>query len=98
MLAIQGGKTVTLSLLGGRLRPVACDGRGRRSDCRLFCAAVIAASFTVGCQAALAQTQPSPAVASSEGATLEEVTVTGSRIVRDGMESPTPVTVVGTAR
>ena len=31
-------------------------------------------------------------------AALEEVTVTGSRIVRDGMTAPTPVTVVSPAR
>jgi iron complex outermembrane recepter protein len=30
--------------------------------------------------------------------TLEEVTVTGSRIVRDGMAAPTPVTVISSAR
>jgi iron complex outermembrane recepter protein len=44
---------------------------------------------------AVAQT---PGLADSQPATLEEVTVTGSRIARDGMESPTPVTVVGQAR
>ncbi len=32
------------------------------------------------------------------GASLAEVTVTGSRIVRDGISAPTPVTVVGADR
>ncbi len=36
-------------------------------------------------------------VAAGEGASLEEVVVTGSRIVRDGYTAPTPVSVVGAA-
>ena len=35
------------------------------------------------------------AAQAQEGATLEEVTVTGSRLRRDGMSTPTPVTTVG---
>src|SRR5438105_2536286 len=68
---LSKGETVTSSLLGGGLRPVACAGRGRRSDQRLFRVALVTTSFAVGVQAALAQTQPSPTVASSEAATLE---------------------------
>ncbi len=47
--------------------------------------ALIAASATA--QAQTAQTAQSPAV--------EEIVVTGSRVVRDGYEAPTPVTVIG---
>ncbi|HVY80351.1 MAG TPA: hypothetical protein VG994_05160, partial [Steroidobacteraceae bacterium] len=36
--------------------------------------------------------------AQDEAGALEEVTVTGSRIVRDGITAPTPVTVVNAER
>jgi iron complex outermembrane receptor protein len=39
----------------------------------------------------------SPAQAQQATQTVEAVTVTGSRIVRDGFEAPTPVTVLGSA-
>jgi outer membrane receptor protein involved in Fe transport len=47
---------------------------------------------------AMAQEQPSAAAAAADsgGMVLQEVTVTGSRIVRDGYEAPTPVSVLGT--
>ena len=41
---------------------------------------------------------PQAAVAQEEAGGLAEVTVTGSRIVRDGISAPTPVTVVGAER
>ena len=44
--------------------------------------------------AAFAQTAQKPAQTSSEPASVEEVVVTGSRIVREGYESPTPLAVV----
>jgi outer membrane receptor protein involved in Fe transport len=47
------------------------------------------AAGTLAAQGALAQEEASP---------LQEITVTGSRIVRDGMAAPTPVTVVSSER
>jgi iron complex outermembrane receptor protein len=41
---------------------------------------------------------PYAALAQEEAGSLEEITVTGSRIVRDGIAAPTPVTVVGAER
>ena len=43
-----------------------------------------------------AQAQTAAPQAAQAAAPVEEVIVTGSRIVRDGYEAPTPVTVVGT--
>ena len=50
---------------------------------------------------AMAQPAPKPAqaapkAAQAAGESVEEVVVTGSRIVREGYEAPTPLTVVGT--
>jgi outer membrane receptor protein involved in Fe transport len=44
-------------------------------------------------QEQLAQAQP----AAADGASLDEIVVTGSRVVRDGYEAPTPVSVLGAA-
>ena len=56
-------------------------------------------SLTIGATAALAAsiTTVSPVYAQSAGdsAVVDEIVVTGSRIIRDGYEAPTPVTVVG---
>lgn len=41
---------------------------------------------------------PHSALAQEEPATLDEITVTGSRITRDGLTTPTPVTVVSSER
>ncbi|MGH8445841.1 MAG: TonB-dependent receptor plug domain-containing protein [Solimonas sp.] len=41
-----------------------------------------------------ATTVPPPAAASAEAAAIAEVVVTGSRVVRDGSQAPTPVTVL----
>jgi outer membrane receptor protein involved in Fe transport len=48
--------------------------------------AMLAASF-----AAQAQTQQ----AQTDAPSIDEITVTGTRVVRDGYEAPTPVTVIG---
>lgn len=50
---------------------------------------LVAATLVSG--VAMGQAQP----AASQSDTLAEVTVTGTRIVRDGYESPTPVSVLG---
>jgi iron complex outermembrane recepter protein len=42
-----------------------------------------------------ANAQTTPAQQAQEPASLDEIVVTGSRIVRDGYEAPTPVTVIG---
>ncbi|MCC6914232.1 MAG: TonB-dependent receptor [Rhodospirillaceae bacterium] len=52
--------------------------------------AMLTASFAAG-QSAQAQT----AAPASAPASLDEIVVTGSRVVRDGYEAPTPVTVLG---
>jgi iron complex outermembrane receptor protein len=51
------------------------------------CLALVAGLVPAQAQTAAPQTAQAPAI--------EEVVVTGSRIVRDGYEAPTPVTVVG---
>ncbi len=50
-------------------------------------AAVLAASFAAQAQTAQQAQTDAPAV--------DEITVTGTRVVRDGYEAPTPVTVIG---
>ncbi len=52
--------------------------------------AMLAASF-----AANAQTAPNAQQAQTAAPTIDEITVTGTRVVRDGYEAPTPVTVIG---
>lgn len=60
---------------------------------------LLAGAATLGLAApaiAVAQNAPSPAAeAGEDSATLEAVVVTGSRLIRDGSQAPTPVTVVG---
>src|SRR5690349_11119710 len=53
-------------------------------------AAILASSFA----ASAARAQTAPAQAAQAPAT-EEIVVTGTRVVRDGYEAPTPLTVVG---
>ncbi|MHB1206166.1 MAG: TonB-dependent receptor domain-containing protein [Rhodospirillaceae bacterium] len=53
-------------------------------------AALLSAFASTGAQA-----QSAPASQTAQAPAIEEVVVTGSRIVRDGYEAPTPVTVVG---
>ena len=53
--------------------------------------AMLTATFAA---AHTAQAQTAPASAQAQ-ASLDEIVVTGSRIVRDGYEAPTPVTVLG---
>lgn len=49
--------------------------------------------FSIWQQPAMAQT-PAPAAAAAPQVALEEIQVTGSRIITDGTQSPTPLTVV----
>ena len=56
--------------------------------------AISAMSFGAGSAFAQAQTAAA-APAAAQTADVEEVVVTGTRIVRDGYEAPTPLTVVG---
>jgi len=57
-------------------------------------ASVSGLALAVFAAAPAAQAQ-SPAPQSAQAPVVEEVVVTGSRIVRDGYEAPTPVTVIG---
>ena len=75
------------------------SGRKARSD-----RAILAAMLLSGATAAYAQPAPPaapPVVTAAETAAetggADEITVTGSRITRSGMDQPTPVTVIGTA-
>ena len=52
-------------------------------------------AFAMGCANAASAAQTTPQSA-TDAASVEEVVVTGSRIVREGYEAPTPLTVVGT--
>lgn len=75
--------------LVNRARPgSATDVRGgvRFPDAKLLPLAVLLA---IGTGTAVAQESPAGVQV------LEEVTVTGSRVIRDGFESPTPVSVLG---
>ena len=56
--------------------------------------AVMAVALT-GAVSAQAQTQTGPQAAQTEGAAVDEIVVTGTRVVRDGYEAPTPLTVLG---
>lgn len=60
----------------------------------VFLALAPLAAGTALAQEQMAQEQA--ATGENSGAVLQEVTVTGSRIVRDGYEAPTPVSVLGT--
>ena len=79
------------------LKSSAAAGAVRRSGMRphamtsVSALALLAASFA-GIPSAKAQTPPP---AQTPPASIDEIVVTGSRIVRDGYEAPTPVTVVG---
>ncbi len=57
-------------------------------------------AFTTASVVAILATMPATVLAAdaqSAAAPLEEIVITGSRIVRDGYEAPTPLTVVDTA-
>ncbi|MEQ8207823.1 MAG: hypothetical protein RIA65_16730, partial [Woeseia sp.] len=58
------------------------------SMARLLSAVAVSLAVAAGGSSAALAQQPA-------GAAIEEVVVTGSRIVRDGYDSPTPTTVVG---
>ena len=53
--------------------------------------------LALGVQGALTQhAQAQTAAAPAPAAAVDEIVVTGSRVIRDGYEAPTPLTVVGT--
>src|SRR5689334_20014996 len=61
-----------------------------------YLASSVGASALLLAHASYAQTaQKSAATATAATAPVEEVVVTGSRIIREGYEAPTPLTVVG---
>jgi outer membrane receptor protein involved in Fe transport len=59
--------------------------RGNRASCWLACASL----------AAIIAGLASPSLAASQNAPIEEVVVSGSRVISDGYNAPTPVTVLG---
>jgi len=63
---------------------------GARARVRDIVALILAPALAVGTSAAVAQQPP------ASDADLAEVVVTGSRLIVDGTQSPTPVTVVST--
>jgi outer membrane receptor protein involved in Fe transport len=79
----------------GLLRWTACEifSYAKPVGTGAFALAVGIAAVSLGGHAALAQQAPQNAPAQGSGQ-LEEVTVTGSRIIRSGMTTPTPVTAV----
>jgi iron complex outermembrane receptor protein len=70
-------------------------------DSRVSISTVVLSASLATMQAVSAQstsaemTVPAAAAASAVNPPLDEVVVTGSRVVRDGYEAPTPVTVIG---
>ena len=65
----------------------------------MSCTAISTAAVIAAAMPTLAMAQSAPAAKPSQAAgeqSVEEVIVTGSRIVREGYEAPTPLTVVGT--
>ena len=56
--------------------------------------ATVSAAALLTALPALAQT-PAPQSAQSNAAAVEEIIVTGTRVIRDGYEAPTPLTVIG---
>ena len=73
---------------------LAALARGRARVLKKWIAPAFALTTLSLAQSAAAQ----PATAGDESGALEEITVTGSRIVRDGVAAPTPVTVVSAER
>ena len=56
----------------------------------------VAAALWLSAQTALAQTAPAEAPADDAVTGLQEMVVTGTRVVRDGYSAPTPVSVIST--
>src|SRR4051812_22488756 len=56
--------------------------------------AILVSAFP-GSQSAFAQSSPAGAPQAAQAPAVEEIVVTGTRVVRDGYEAPTPLTVVG---
>src|SRR4051812_23191175 len=78
----------------------AVSGQGRHATLHLRPAqagatALLLAASVVGSQSVYAQTQTGSTGNGSQAAVLEEVQVTGTRVMRDGYEAPTPLTVMG---
>jgi iron complex outermembrane receptor protein len=73
-------------------RPKLSYGLRPRAMTTVSALALLTASFAA-IQGASAQT--APAQSAQTDAVVDEIVVTGSRIVRDGYEAPTPVTVIG---
>ncbi len=65
----------------------------RRSGFMISVSSFALAAASLTGQSAQAQTQSGQ---SAQAPAVEEIVVTGSRVVRDGYEAPTPVTVIGT--
>jgi outer membrane receptor protein involved in Fe transport len=65
-----------------------------RSMRALLAGAASLSAITAALQPACAQSA-SPAASQTAQAPVEEIVVTGTRVVRDGYEAPTPLTVVG---
>ena len=59
-------------------------------------AALVAVSSLAAPNAAFAQAAATAAPQSAQAGDLEEIVVTGTRVLRNGYEAPTPLTVVGT--
>ena len=75
---------------------MAASGRGFKNLTRLnfiMSSTALSTAFVLAAGPALAQNAPKQA---ASDAAVEEVVVTGTRIVREGYESPTPLTVIGT--
>jgi iron complex outermembrane recepter protein len=70
--------------------------RGRSSRAwALSTASMVALAIASVAGGARAQTAPAGNQSAQAPAAIDEIVVTGSRVVRDGYEAPTPVTVVG---
>lgn len=69
--------------------------RNARTDLGIWLKASVCAAAFVMSSAAAAQSAPPAAAIAAEEPAIEEITVTGTRVVRDGYNSPTPVSVVG---
>ena len=67
---------------------------GTVSAAALMISGLLAGGQASAQTAQTAQAQPAPAQ-SAQAPALEEITVTATRIVRDGYEAPTPTTVIG---
>jgi iron complex outermembrane recepter protein len=77
------------------IHAVARRGRSARAKALSTASAIALLATTVAGAEVRAQATPPVAQSAQESASIDEIIVTGSRVVRDGYEAPTPVTVVG---